>query len=253
MPPMSKGNLSFRMPLSDLVPWSAANKAGKAAPYLKGYFETLEKAVSEFEPEQALEISGDAEAQRQAQLKKGDEDYVLRRYVSEAFTAHDKDGSGHLNPEEGYALLCHYVDLFVPFQKRMGVAMLKKSAVLQGKMLHCPPDELKKESKALQKAWKEDLDQKHTYFEEHKEELQKEGFKVMDAAGDGRLAKQEVMDALTPNSPKWYALHKALKLFDEAEQEIIPNLMSQASMLRLNAMRSPESASDDFGSTEFLR
>merc|ERR1711871_59556 len=79
---------------------------------------------------------------------------------------------------------------------------------------------------------RKDLNERVERFTSNRTELCKKAFAVMNASGDGRLREQECVDALMPNTPRWFVLHIALGLKDseDAQRQQYFDLMHSALM-----------------------
>merc|ERR1711937_207526 len=146
----------------------------------------------------------------------------LAGHVRNSVQRHDVGKSGSLNEAESQAFIQHYVDAFVAFHKRNDTAMAKKMLDAQMKMMSgmgMPKEivgEMKKQAQeAMTKQMdtiKKDFDERRTKYNQNKVELDKKAFAVIDTKKNGKLEEQEVVDALTPDTPKYAEFHAALGL-----------------------------------------
>ena len=63
----------------------------------------------------------------------------------------------------------------------------------------------------------EDLNRRLSYYEANAASLQAAALRVLDINGDGKLQENEVVDALTPDRPRFVALHQALGMKPDAQ------------------------------------
>ena len=105
------------------------------------------------------------------------------------------------------------------FNKRVGVKMILANMLVTGRadaaLQRRPrPPGLKRElSSSIEQAeekLRSDVEQRYEEYCADKGARNAAAFQVVDTDGDGKLSQDELVAALTPRSPEWYALHGAL-------------------------------------------
>ncbi|CAD7945351.1 unnamed protein product [Amoebophrya sp. A120] len=197
---------------------------GASAPYLKKYFETLEKEAGELGADPMalmVEMLEDPEAFQEKMLKRQEElNKKLEVLIHQSFDNHDKDKSGKLSAGESAVFFSNYAKCLSASNKGMMNMLMKtameamgqalKQAGLPSEMLAAMRNEQQAEMKQMMKQINDIIDEMLKGYQENKAERDAKAFELLDTKKDGQLERDEVVAALMPNTEQNQAFMYAL-------------------------------------------
>ena len=122
------GNLFARAPAK--VAASEAS-ASRAAPNLAAYFELMEASV--IETDELVATALDAARLHALRERRARGRVRLAELVRASVKRHDPSGRGSLDKESSRAFFEHYVELWVPYARRVGARMAVANALVSGR------------------------------------------------------------------------------------------------------------------------
>lgn len=199
-----------------------------AAPHLTRYFSHMEQMQKGAMPDNPMELLMNPAKMQEIQKKAEEGKKGLEPIIVASFNHHDTSKDGVLGPTEANEFFQHFIERFAKFQVKTGIFALDKSAAMSKKMMAGL-------SEAMGQSAKEQAKQIDAQMSEAKKEiavtskgrldnylsnaasLNQKAFKTLDKNGNGTLERDEVVQALTPDSPQYFDLIVALEIMTQEE------------------------------------
>jgi len=183
-----------------------------SAPFLREYFENILEAYEK----QVLGVTFPDMLKKDYAEKVEEQNRILREKcknaITKSFNRHDTDHNGVLDKEEAKVFFSNVVAEDSRFQEAVNAvvlqAQLQKLATMAEDMTMEELQKLpqKEDIDATMAQVKANIAQMSENYQANKQERDEFAFQVCDAAGDGTLKLDEVVDAFSPGSGKFELL-----------------------------------------------
>jgi Ca2+-binding EF-hand superfamily protein len=193
-------------------------------PSLPTYFGFMEKSMEAMKDSNSADIMADPEKMKQVEENKAKMHAECKEWAGKAFDFYDADKSGSLELAEAKTFFPEYIEGFLKFHEKNHVQVVQTElahpeiATLLEKMSETTPN-AKEQAKGFETmlidAMKAKLAERRTAWEADREGVEEKGFASIDRNGDGKVLREHVIDALTPDTDIYNEMHKALGLIDE--------------------------------------
>jgi len=208
-----------------------ASSAQKKAPFLAAYFKLLGKMMDATKGVDPMAIlMNPAEAQK---IQKQQDEFKpkLIAEIEKSFDNHDHNKDGVLSTQEAQEFFQHYVDLFIQFHEKYDLEMVKTQMAMAKKMGNAFAgmmdkdmkkelnNQMKEQAKVATEQVKKSLAAKRDDYKANKEQKDAEAFKVIDVSADGKVQRQELIEAFRFESEKNVKVHQALGLMNPNEAQ----------------------------------
>eukprot|EP00927_Polykrikos_kofoidii_P052961 TRINITY_DN47013_c0_g1_i1.p1 TRINITY_DN47013_c0_g1~~TRINITY_DN47013_c0_g1_i1.p1 ORF type:complete len:266 (+),score=61.17 TRINITY_DN47013_c0_g1_i1:86-799(+) len=211
----------------------ASTPLSSPAPYLDEYFRVQEELTLHMEElGNPVKLGRDPAKLKEFRAEMLRQRERLREISGKSFDHHDTNKNGVLEVAEGQALFEHFVDRLVPFTISAACKSLDKVIApqinLYKQILADDPAEWEKVQEKIMTQIKELQEQMVTTYQGRGEAYASDklaknaaAFAVLDTKGDGKLTKEDVVEALSPDTDKHYEFLMALGMLtaEEVDQQ----------------------------------
>jgi len=217
----------------------------KDAPFLVEYFAELGKLMEEMDKVDPMKMLFDPEEAKRVQEMQEAHKERLKPWIHMSFDKHDNNKDGSLDRAEAQEFFNLYTRLYFAFHEKYDVMLLKsqmaKGAVFaQGMMADMVDASLQKELEALMKAQEavaitelqKRLKTKRGNYMANKAALDEEAFKILDTSTDGKVQRQELVEAFMFESERNDEVHLALGLLAADEAQAVANAKKLAGTMQ---------------------